>query len=76
LKEVGAAVTLGPGAVGILRRFGVHLDKEGGVVATHTAVWTFKGKQVAFAPFNAIEKAGEVNVSFGNGSMVPYIHFV
>jgi hypothetical protein len=31
LKDLGAAVMFGPGAVSILRRFGVHLEREGGV---------------------------------------------
>lgn len=62
LKEVGAAVTLGPGAVRILRRFGVHLEQEGGVLTTSINVWNSAGVQLASIPFNAMERAGEVNV--------------
>jgi hypothetical protein len=65
LKEIGAAVTLGPGAIKILRRFGVHLENNGGVITTHTSVWNGSGEQVASAPFNAMERAGEVNVRMG-----------
>jgi 2-polyprenyl-6-methoxyphenol hydroxylase-like FAD-dependent oxidoreductase len=67
LKEIGAAVTLGPGAIKILRRFGVHLENDGGVVTTHVSVWNGSGVQVASVPFNAMERAGEVNVRMGCG---------
>jgi hypothetical protein len=67
LKEIGAAVTLGPGAVKILRRFGVHLENDGGVVTTHISLWNGSGVQVASVPFNAVERAGEVNVRISWG---------
>jgi hypothetical protein len=67
LKEIGAAVTLGPGAIKILRRFGVHLENAGGVITTHTSIWNGLGEQIASAPFNAMERAGEVNVRMALG---------
>jgi 2-polyprenyl-6-methoxyphenol hydroxylase-like FAD-dependent oxidoreductase len=52
LKEVGAAITPGPGALGILRRFGVHLEKEGGCVNDHVQIWGGNGKAFAKHPYN------------------------
>lgn len=55
-------MTLGPGAIKILRRFGVHLEQEGGVLTTGIIMWNSAGVQLASIPFNALERAGEVNV--------------
>jgi hypothetical protein len=47
LKEIGAAVTPGPGATGILRRFGIHLEKERGCVGECLHIWGGDGQLYA-----------------------------
>lgn len=71
LKEIGAAVGLGPGVITILRQFGVHLENDGGVAATHMSLWNRAGIQLASVPFNARERAGEVVVCVGLDNTTP-----
>jgi 2-polyprenyl-6-methoxyphenol hydroxylase-like FAD-dependent oxidoreductase len=63
LKEVGAAITCGPGSVPILRRYGVHLEREGGVALHDMNLWSGQGNLVGHHPFGAREALGEDIVS-------------
>jgi hypothetical protein len=47
LKEIGAAVSIGAGGGKILRRFNIHLDREGGIIPERFAIWTTDGKKLA-----------------------------
>jgi 2-polyprenyl-6-methoxyphenol hydroxylase-like FAD-dependent oxidoreductase len=59
LKEIGAAITIGCGAVSILRRFGIDLEKEGGVPVEAIRTWDTEGKVLATTEFHAKERLGE-----------------
>jgi hypothetical protein len=59
MKEVGAAVTIGPGVVAILRRYGLHFEQHGGVVIKELRIWQSDGALLAQHAFNAKERAGE-----------------
>jgi 2-polyprenyl-6-methoxyphenol hydroxylase-like FAD-dependent oxidoreductase len=63
LKEVGAAITCGPGSVSILRRYGVHLEREGGVALQDMNLWSGQGKLLGNHSFGAREALGEDIVS-------------
>lgn len=59
LKEIGAAVTLGPGVVTILRRFGIHLENEGGIPAESISFWNSDGNLLTRNDFKTKELVGE-----------------
>jgi 2-polyprenyl-6-methoxyphenol hydroxylase-like FAD-dependent oxidoreductase len=73
LKEVGAAVMLGPSAVKILEGYGIHLVQEGGVVNTQRSLWTSSGDQVASNPYEPGETPGTGNDHVG-GDASNYNH--
>jgi 2-polyprenyl-6-methoxyphenol hydroxylase-like FAD-dependent oxidoreductase len=64
LKEVGAALSLGPGGISILRKFGIHLEHEGGVVPENFVMWSPDGKQIVQQPYSTKERFGEDTVGF------------
>jgi 2-polyprenyl-6-methoxyphenol hydroxylase-like FAD-dependent oxidoreductase len=63
LKEVGAALSLSPGTVAILRRFGVHLDQKGGTQTQDVKVWSHDGATVGRTVLKARDMYGEDVVS-------------
>jgi 2-polyprenyl-6-methoxyphenol hydroxylase-like FAD-dependent oxidoreductase len=63
LKEIGAAVGLGPGVVRILRSWGIEAVEAGAAPVLHINLYTHEGKHIITAPFQAREKAGEDLVS-------------
>jgi 2-polyprenyl-6-methoxyphenol hydroxylase-like FAD-dependent oxidoreductase len=63
LKEIGAAVGIGGGAGKILRRFGICIDQEGGMVPNKIAIWTMDGNKLAEHPPPPPTETGEPLVS-------------
>jgi hypothetical protein len=63
LKEVGAALSIGAGGNMILRRLGVHLEQEGGIIPDSIAVWTMDGNKIAEHPPPACTQYGDHIVS-------------
>jgi 2-polyprenyl-6-methoxyphenol hydroxylase-like FAD-dependent oxidoreductase len=63
LKEVGAALSVGAGAGKILRRFGIDLAQEGGIVPDNVAIWTTDGNKIAEHPPPSAERFGDHIVS-------------
>jgi 2-polyprenyl-6-methoxyphenol hydroxylase-like FAD-dependent oxidoreductase len=59
LKEVGAAVSIGGGGGKILRRFGIDLAHEGGIVPDAFAIWTIDGNKIADVPAPSPERFGD-----------------
>jgi hypothetical protein len=57
-------VSLGPGVVTILRRWGIHLEHSGGVVTEAFDIWSgVDGRLEASRPYNSRQRAGEDLVS-------------
>jgi hypothetical protein len=56
-------VTLGAGVVHMLRRWGVHLEREGGVLPQAFQVWSSEGKMLASVPFGRDGQPNEIIVS-------------
>jgi 2-polyprenyl-6-methoxyphenol hydroxylase-like FAD-dependent oxidoreductase len=59
LKEVGAALSLSPGAVTILRRFGVHLEQKGGTPMQDVKVWGHDGVTIGRTTLKARDMYGD-----------------
>jgi 2-polyprenyl-6-methoxyphenol hydroxylase-like FAD-dependent oxidoreductase len=59
LKEVGAALSLSPGTVKILRRFGVHLEQKGGTPMQDVKVWGHDGVTIGRTTLKARDMYGD-----------------
>lgn len=70
LKPFGAAVTLGPGVVRIMRTWGIHLEEWDGVGCREFRLYNSEGDVLKTMPYRARELVGEDVVGFVGGGHV------